>query len=106
MIILEVKQNHFVFVFLASDSRDKPSSYVVEIRREAIDDWEELRVLSGTESGNITVNILYDLNASVTYDVRVFPIFEYGGLPYRGHAIQATFTAQMPPVGTRGRSWT
>ena len=92
LTILEVNQNYLEFVFLVSDSGDRPLSYVVEIRREGNENWQEVRVLSGSESGNITVNLQYDFQASATYDARVIPIFEHDGLAYRGDGEQATFT--------------
>ena len=100
--ILEVNQSYLEFMFLTSNSGDRPSSYVVEIRREGAEDWQEVRVLSESESGNVTVNLQYDFQVSATYDVRVIPIFEYDGETYRGYGAQATFTVPIPPVGGTG----
>ena len=107
--ILEVKQNYLKFVFLSWEasphSGDRPSSYVVEIRRAGTEDWQEQRVLSGLESGNITVSLQYDFNASATYEVRVIPILTYEGVFYQGYGIQTTFTLEAPLVGgTEGMS--
>ena len=98
LTILETTQNYLEFVFLASNSKDMPLYYVVEIRREGTEDWKELRLLSGNEFGNITVNLQYDFQVSATYYVKVFPIFVYNGVHYRGHGAQATFIAQTPPA--------
>ena len=73
-----------------------PLSYVVEIRREGTEDWEELRVLYGIQSGNVTINLQYDFQVSATYEVRVIPISVYNGV--RGHGAQVNFTVQAPLV--------
>ena len=82
---------------MASNSGDMPSSYVVEIRREGTDDWQELRVLSGSESGNVTVNLQHDFQVSAIYEVRVIPIFVYDEVPYRAYGAMASFTVHAPP---------
>ena len=99
---MKVNETHLELEFLSweasPDSGDRPSSYVVEIRREDTEDWEELRVLSGSESGIISVTIEHNIKVTATYEVRVLPILTHEGTDYQGHGVPATFTVTAPTV--------
>ena len=100
--IVKVNQAHLELQFLSweasPDSGDKPSSYmyVVEMRREGTEDWQELRVFTGPESENVKVQLQYDFLESVTYDIRVIPILVHEGISYRGYGAETTFTVPVP----------
>ena len=107
--ILAVNQTNLDFEFLAwkasADSGDIPSSYLVEIQGEGSENWQNLTVLSGSLSGNITLSLEYDLQPSATYNVRVIPVFEHDREHYRGYGAHANFTVPTPPVFGKSYSY-
>ena len=100
-IIVKVNETHLELEFVSweasPDSGDRPSSYVVEIRREGSGHWQEVRLLYRHESGNVTVQLRYDFPMSVTYDIRVIPILVHEGISYRGYGAETTFIVPAMP---------
>ena len=99
-IIVKVNETHLELEFLSWEaspgSGDRPSSYVVAIRREGAEDWEELKMLSALESGMISVTIEHNFQVTANYMVRVLPILTHEGTDYQGHGVPATFTVTAP----------
>ena len=101
-IIVKVNETHLELEFApwgaSPGSRDRPSSYVVEIRREGAEDWEELKMLSALESRMIFVTIKHNFQVTAAYEVRVLPILTHEGTDYQGHGVPAAFTVTAPTV--------
>ena len=95
-IIVKVNETHLELEFPSWEaslgSGDRPSSYVVEIRRAGAEDWDELKRLSALESGMIFVTIKHNFQVTAAYEVRVLPILTHEGTDYQGHGVPTTFT--------------